>query len=245
MLAAREFVAFGTAHLATLALIAVVAVALPLAARSASTATRRTLCYALAAIVFAAEIAGDISELYYGRWSLENSLPIHLCDIAAYASAVALFLIARSPAANSLGKRNPLFEACYFWGLGGTLQALLTPVVDEAFPHPLYLIFFLMHGAIIWSVTLMIGVGLRPRRGFVLRTFLLTDALAAVVLAINALLGTNYMYLCGPPKNPSLYDYFGPWPWSLLSLQAAGLVILLILAAPFARRKAGESAQAA
>ena len=38
--------------------------------------------------------------------------------------------------------------------------------------------------------------------------------------------GANYMYLCGRPKHPSLIDYLGRWPWSLLPLLLLGTTLI-------------------
>jgi uncharacterized membrane protein YwaF len=55
----------------------------------------------------------------------------------------------------------------------------------------------------------------------------------ATVLGLNALLGTNYGYLCAKPENPSLLDHLGPWPWYLLSLEGLALALFLLLDLPF------------
>jgi uncharacterized membrane protein YwaF len=53
------------------------------------------------------------------------------------------------------------------------------------------------------------------------------------VIGINALLGTNYGYLCEPPRNPSLIDYLGPWPWYIGSLVILAVVKFWIYYLPF------------
>lgn len=133
-----------------------------------------------------------------------------------------------------------LFELAYFWGLGGTSQALLTPDVVGHWPMFTCVRFFVEHGAIVVGVcVLLFGVGLRPWPGAVWRAWWVTLVMAVVMLGINALLratvapDANYMYLCGPPKKPSLYDYFGPWPWSLVTLVAVGTVVFTLLYAPY------------
>jgi len=54
----------------------------------------------------------------------QHALPFHLCDVAAFAGAVALL------------KRDPLAaELVYFFGLAGTLNGLITPALLQDFPH--------------------------------------------------------------------------------------------------------------
>jgi len=48
---------------------------------------------------------------------------------------------------------------------------------------------------------------------------------AAAIGAVNAVAGTNFMYLCRKPKGASLLDSLGPWPNYLL----AGAVVALAL----------------
>jgi hypothetical integral membrane protein (TIGR02206 family) len=58
-------------------------------------------------------------------------------------------------------------------------------------------------------------------------TLAATVAWAAVVLAINRILGTNYGYLNSKPSGASLLDVMGGWPWYML-------VTLALLAALWA-----------
>jgi hypothetical integral membrane protein (TIGR02206 family) len=114
------------------------------------------------------------------------------------------------------------------------VQALLTPDLNDAFPNPAYFAYFAEHGGIVVAVVVMTaGLGMRPGRGALWRVWLLTNALTIPIAAINAVLGSNYMFLCGPPENPSIYDYFGPWPWSLITLEVVGTAILALCYLPF------------
>jgi uncharacterized membrane protein YwaF len=65
------------------------------------------------------------------------------------------------------------------------------------------------------------------------RVWLTTLAVAVVVMGIDWLTGGNYMYLMGPPAHPSIIDYFGRWPWSLLTLVGVGTGLILLCYLPF------------
>src|SRR5205823_117635 len=56
-------------------------------------------------------------------WSAAASLPVQRCDVAGFVAAAAL-----------LWRELVLVEVAYFWGLGGTLQAVLTPDLKDHFP---------------------------------------------------------------------------------------------------------------
>ena len=243
----------GREHLLTLLSLGVVAAVLcAVARRSIRDGTGRAagvLCRLLAALLVANEALEQVIALVRGRWSWTELLPLHLCDIGIAVTALALIFAGRALSAGqaaslslSCGEnedRAPrfrgrrLFELAYYWGLAGTIQALLTPAIEERFPDPACLRFFVMHGGVVISVLVMVfGLGLRPRRGSVLRVWGVTALLALPVGLVNWLLGANYMYLCGPPPRASLYDHLGPWPWSLAVMGAVALLLFWICYLP-------------
>lgn len=257
-----------TEHILVMGLIAVCTAALVgllrwTAGRSTERMMQRTVCWGLAAILLLAAAAGQIHQVYAGTWTLQDSLPLHLCNIGLLVAAVTLVGVGRlprreapraslpttSPAQNppsALSIWQRLYELAYFWGIGGTTQAIVTPDVEGRFPAFTCLRYFVEHGGLITAVlTLMFGLGMRPLRGALLRTWVTTLLLAVVVLVIDVGLGANYMYLLGPPENPTLYDAFGPWPWALLSLVLVGTLIFLLCYAPFwlLDRRAGSGRQ--
>jgi hypothetical integral membrane protein (TIGR02206 family) len=85
---------------------------------------------------------------------------------------------------------------------------------------------------------LVFGMSLRPREGAPRRVFLLTAAYAAAVGVVNAVLGTNFLFLCHKPANPTLLDAFGPWPVYIVVAAAAGFVLFHLLGLPFRRERA-------
>jgi hypothetical integral membrane protein (TIGR02206 family) len=163
-------------------------------------------------------------------------LPLELCNLVLIACIVALF------------KPNQLIsEIAYFWGLGGVLQATLTPDLSAGFPSWSFFLFFWSHGVALAAIVFLIaGQKFRPRKGSVLRMMIAINGYAVIVGAINAATGWNYGYLCRKPYGASLYDFLGPWPWYLLSLEGVALATFLILDFPWAicRVKAQKNAAA-
>lgn len=163
-----------------------------------------------------------------GRWSAQASLPLALCSVALIVAAIACWwprwLLA--------------VELTYFWGLAGTLQAVVTPDLSAGFPELEFFMFVVGHlGIVIAALFLVVGLRLTPRRGSVLRVFAVTAAYTAFVGCFNLLTGSNYMYLAAVPTHGSLLSVLGPWPWYILSAAGVALVLLLILDAPFHRRR--------
>lgn len=179
---------------------------------------------ALALLLLAGQIADPFIAHGLGWLSWRNSLPLELCDAGGFAIMVALWQHRQLP-----------FELAFFWGLGGTLQAILTPDLDSAvpFPHPEYLRFFGLHIGIVAGVFYLgPGLGMRPRPGAQWRVLGLTLLYAAGVGMVNYALGANYMYLCAKPTASPL-DVFGPWPWYLVGATAIAATLFALLALPY------------
>lgn len=267
---------FDVQHLGALAGIGLIAVGLSVFLRRAArrpngAALRQIVCRVLAVLLIFNAVFQEVAEIHAGAWTFQKSMPLHLCDFAAYLSALALFGAATPspspfkgegrgegvPRQNSLiptlssagsGRKRRIsirqlfYELSYFWGIGGTTQALLTPDIHDPFPTRAYFGYFANHGGIIVAVLMMtLGLKMRPLPGAVRRVWLATHLLVIPVALANWLLNANYMFLCGPPEHPSLYDHFGPWPWSLLTLEGVLIVFLLLCYAPFWRSKKSPS----
>jgi len=212
-------------HLGGLAGIAVAAAALCGAAVVWPGRWRDLGAGALAVTVLGAEGSWWIFLALGGRgdWSAAYDLPLQLCDVAGFIAPLALWW--RSPL---------LVELTYFWGLGGTIQALLTPDLKEHFPTYPYWQFYVAHGGVVVAALfLIVGLRLRPRAGAVPRIFLITIAFTGVGALTDLVTGGNYMFLREPPSSGSLLNFMGPWPWYLVSGVVLALVVLLVLNAPF------------
>jgi hypothetical integral membrane protein (TIGR02206 family) len=143
-----------------------------------------------------------------------------------------------------LTKRQLPYELAYFWGLGGSVQALITPALAADFPTYEFFRYFISHGGIVAAVSyLTLGRGRRPLPGAVGRAILVTAAYLIAVSGINALLSSNYLFVCRKPPDPTLLDLLGDWPWYIVPLCAVGVLTIAILYIPYYiadRHKAGE-----
>ncbi|MBO0681652.1 MAG: TIGR02206 family membrane protein [Candidatus Dormibacteraeota bacterium] len=151
--------------------------------------------------------------------SLTWSLPLGLCQVATFVSAAALWW-----------HRSLLVELTYFWGLGGTTQALLTPALPNHFPSYFYFQYYLNHGGIILAALYLVaGLGLVPQRGAAVRVAVITLGYLVLVAGVNVLTGGNYLYLRHPLPTFSLLNLLGPWPWYIAGMIGLGIVVLFLL----------------
>jgi hypothetical integral membrane protein (TIGR02206 family) len=159
-----------------------------------------------------------------GDFNLKDHLPLHLCDWATFTCAAAL-----------VWRHRLSYELTYFWGLAGTLQAVLTPDLDVGFPHLGFITFQIAHAGLIAAVLfLTLGLGMRPSLRSIGQAFLWLQVYAGVTAVLNLLLDTNYGYLRHKPARPSLLDYLGPWPVYLISLEVLALALFFLCYLPFA-----------
>lgn len=156
-------------------------------------------------------------------WTAGHSLPLDLCDLGVVVAAAACWW------------RVPLLvELTYFWGLAGTLQAVLTPDLDVGFPHLAFFEFVVAHlGIVVAALFLVVGLRLAPRPRAVPRVFAITLAYTSFVGVVDAVTGGDYMFLRRPPQEWTLLRVLGPWPWYVLSAAGVALVLLVALDAPF------------
>jgi hypothetical integral membrane protein (TIGR02206 family) len=219
------FVPLGLDHLGALALTAVLAIGAARSVRRASRGTALAIRCAIATLLAttaAVEVGRGAAE---GWLTVEALLPLHLCDAALLLAIVGL-----------LWPRAWLAELLYFWTFGGTSFAMLLPDLPVGFPRWEFAAFFTLHGlVIVAAATLVFGLGLTPRRGAALRVFAVTNGYALVVAVVNLALDANYLYLRAKPANPTLLDWFGPWPVYILAADAAALAVYWLLALPFRR----------
>ncbi|TVQ85027.1 MAG: TIGR02206 family membrane protein [Chromatiaceae bacterium] len=218
----QTFELFGTAHLASLLVVGVLAILLPLGVRRLRPDWARPVAWLLALLLLAQETV----HLWQvaARYGLgAELLPLDLSAMAVLLSA--WVLLTGSPR---------VFEIIYFWAFSATTQALLTPDLAEGFPSLRYILFFLSHGLVVVSVCYaMIVYRLRPYPASIPRAAGMTLAFAVLVAVANLQLGTNFMYLMAKPDRPSLMDWLGPWPWYWLSLLGLALLAFLVLYAPW------------
>ena len=225
-----QFEFFGFAHIAAMGVILAVPIVLTLVVRRLdSERTTQAICYAFAGVIALNEVL---------NWSyrlatvgvhefVREYMPLHVCGIAVFAAVITL-----------VSRRQTAYEIVYFWGLVGATNAVVTPQLEFGYPQYRFFQYFIAHGGIVAAALFATwGLGMRPTARSVLRVFVLLNLLAIVLIGVNLMLGSNYMFLCQPPDTKSPF-FFLPWPWYLLFLDGVALVLFYVLFIPFSRRKA-------
>lgn len=152
-------------------------------------------------------------------------LPFQLCDWAMIAVIVAL-----------LTGRERWLEVAYFWGIGGTLQAIVTPDLKLAFPHIRFVTFFVAHSGIVVAIAfLMIMKKFRPHWSSIVRTFAWTELYFVLAITVDLITGENYGYLLRKPGSASLLDLLSDQRVVyLLQMHLLALIFFVVLYLPFA-----------
>ena len=125
------------------------------------------------------------------------------------------------------------FEVIYFLVICGTFQAMLTPDLYAGFPSYGFFKYWIVHGGlVILVIHHLLAFNLVPRARGMLRTFGWLNAYLAVLIPLNLGLGSNYFYLMDKPLNPSILDYFGPWPFYIVICEIVAMGFFAIAYVP-------------
>jgi hypothetical integral membrane protein (TIGR02206 family) len=230
----RPFERFGLEHVATLLVLSVVAISLSRLLRrerAGSTRVSTSVRLGLAALLSGGLVFAFMNALPIRRLDWLDVLPLHLCDFAVLIAVWAL-----------LTRRQLAVEILYFWGLSGTIIAMLTPDVSRGFPDDRCVSFFALHGGVAVSAAVLVfGLGIRPRLGAHVRVFWLTNAYAAIAAVIDIVANENYLYLRAKPSHPSILDVMGPWPWYILAADILAFALFRVLMIPFLNHRASAA----
>ncbi len=224
---ASEFHAFNNSHLITLAVIAALSALAAWGARKGSSLGRAWIGRLLAFLLLGYGIGFYVEQALAHELTWRYSLPLELCNVVLIACIVSL-----------LWPNRLTIEMAYFWGLGGVLQANLTPDITLGFPSWQFVLIFFSHGVTLISIAFLIaGREFRVQKRSILRMMIGLNVYGLLIGAIDVLTGWNYGYLRHKPDMPSLIDYMGPWPWYLVSIEATGLIIFFLLYLPWSRSR--------
>ena len=219
------FQLFGTAHLIALSIIALFSFSYFYFRKVWSEKDKKNIRWAFAIAIVVNETALHIWSAYWGIWNIQTMLPLHACSVIIWLSAYML-----------VTKNYTIYELVYFVGLGGAMQAVLTPADAAAynFPHFRIMQTFIAHGLLInIAVYMTVVEGFRPTLQSFKRVFIWLNLYMVVIFFVNLAIGSNYLFVAHKPDFPTILDLLSPWPWYILELEAVGFAIFFILYIPF------------
>lgn len=186
----------------------------------------------LALVVLLCWVFANGVQLLPGRFDAAVVLPVQVCDIAGLVAALALW--------RPGGLRS---SVVHFWGLGFSIQAILTPELANGPAHVEFWTFWLPHANLTGVAVYALFVErYRPGWADARAAFGCALVYLALILPFDLLTGFNYGYV-GPakPDNASLIDFLGPWPWRVGLMMLLTGAVFALLAWPFARAQKPRS----
>lgn len=217
------FELFGSGHIATLIILLLLIIYLFLI-RNASEKLKKSTRYTIAIVMLGTETSWHIWNIVNGTWTVQTMLPLHMCSVMIWLSGYMLITDDRR-----------VYPFIYFLGIGGALQAVLTPESGSyGFPHYRYLQTVTSHGFLILSGIYMTVVeGLRPTWKDMGKVILYANIYMVIVFFINLALGSNYLFINMKPPTASVIDLLPAWPYYIPFLEVIGFASFLILYLPF------------
>jgi hypothetical integral membrane protein (TIGR02206 family) len=222
---APEFQPYGLPHLTVISLTIVLPFVLAaIVWRTRSSRAEKVIIGVLSAVLVLNYVVYLIFIRSRGAAIWQHMLPMQLCDWGMVVVIVAMWT----------GNQR-WFEVAYFWGIGGTLQAVLTPNLPFGFPDWRFISFFTSHcGIIIGVVFLMLTRRYRPYPMSIVRVFLWSEFYFVVTFVTDKLTDFNYGFLLHKPEAFSVLSFLADsHPLYLLQMHGLALLFFLGLYAPF------------
>ena len=172
-------------------------------------------------------VAWIIHLLYIGQFSVQDDLPLFLCNILAFVYPAIIYK-----------KSRTAFGVFYFMVLAGTAQAIITPDLDYGFPNLMYMRYWTIHCVPILLVFYSLHV-FKIKINFkdFVNAIIWMNIYLVGIFLVNVILNSNYAYTMRKPDAASLVDLLGPWPWYIISGELIALVLFTLLYIPYMRFK--------
>lgn len=164
------------------------------------------------------------------EFSWEESLPLQLCDLAAFVAGAAM-----------VWQTRWLRSLNYFWGLGLSTQAFFTPTVTVGLSNPKYWMFWIGHTMIVGSAVYdVVVLRYRPKLKDMGAAIAISLCYVAAAIGTNLLLDqsgllpkgvrANYGYMGNTlSTNKTIIDELGSWPGRIFKLMGIVTCDFLLL----------------
>lgn len=219
------FYTFCTSHIIVLIFSLLMIIFFPLMVKKyANLAMQQLIGKAIGWTIIISWVLSIMLELAAGTFDIKLNLPLHLCNFTNLLILTVLHY-----------RSFRWFEVMYFWVFAGTLQATLTPDLQHDFPHFYFFRYFIGHAGLILAIIYAVVVfEMKPNMHSVWKAFLATNVYMAFVSVINYAIDANYFYTCAKPRQATLLDALGEWPWYIIKGEVVTFLLYIILFLPFA-----------
>ena len=222
---AQPFLIFGISHIATLVFIIAIAFLLPASIKNRKFEDKIFIGKIVGFFAIFLELVKPFIWHYSMNFAWIELIPIHMCNLSTL--FIGIFL---------LTKKRLFFEVSFFWGIGGGLNALLTPDIPNNFPDPHFILFFVGHGFLMVAIAYAsISLKNRPTLNSVKNGIYFSLVSLPMIYIINELLGpeVNYWYLASKPEGESLFNLFPDPPMHIPALIIIGTILFFVIYSPY------------
>jgi len=219
-----EFTAFSSEHLGVLTFFVAFAIIIYfLGNKYLVPQEKKSLGLALSFIPMTTVLARMYVEYRMGEFTYMEDLPLFICRLVSFILPVLFWT-----------RSKALFGVLYFWVMAGTTNALITPDIEFGLPHFESFFYWIIHAMLVVVILYAVFVfKWKPQKKDIFRAFMWANFYLLCICIFNWGLGTNYSYTMYKPINGSILDFFGPWPWYLLTGQLLALVLFFLFYLPF------------
>lgn len=194
------------------------------ASRRRLTRREQTIRHTFAFIGLAWQAFATVWWLLPRNYDATISLPFQLCDFAGVIGPLALVTQAR-----------PLRALLYFWGIGFSTEAFITPILEDGPATVHFWLFWVGHTLIVGAAVYdLVVLGFRPAWRDYRFVTLVSFAYLGAIVPFNMVFGLNYGYVGDTlPEARTMLDVLGSWPLRIVWIILLGQTLLTLIWIPW------------
>ncbi len=186
---------------------------------NSSEKTKQVILETIGYLVVFNELAFQVSMFYYGSWSHTTSLPLEMCYISA-------LLI---PVYNRNKHSRILQNWFFFAGFGGSLFAFINTNLSQMDQIYISIHYFFAHGLVIFIMLSIVIDGYRPTWYDYLDAIKWTTFLVLIIISINYVIGSNYMFTFDKPEGVNFTLLMPDWPYYFIIMLFIGICFYTLM----------------
>ncbi len=222
-----DFEPFSIQHFSVLIIFALFTLLIIWFGLNSNILMKKWIGFGISLVASAIMVFDSIYRLVTHTFDVLADLPFFLCDVVVLVLPFAIWT-----------ENRKWLGIFYFWALAGTLQALITPELEDGFPGFNFFRYFIMHAGIVTAVIYFIVVWkIKISWQDFWNAILFAQLYIIGIHIINIVLRSNYSYTMRKPESATILDFMGAWPWYLLFGELVMIILFLLLMLPFAGKR--------